>query len=68
MIVDVDQPKVGPVTMAGSPFHMTETPGDVYAPAPALGQHSVEVLESMLGYSREKIDALIESGAVIQAQ
>jgi CoA:oxalate CoA-transferase len=65
MIVTVDQPKVGPVTMAGSPFHLSETPGDVYMPAPMLGQHTREVLSEVLGYDNDKIQSLISNGVVI---
>ena len=58
MFVEVDQPRVGTVKMAGSPFRMTETPGRVYSPAPLLGEHTREYLASELGYSESDIDAL----------
>lgn len=64
MIVTVDQPKVGPVTMAGSPFRLSETPGEVRTPAPLLGQHSREVLVEFLGYDTARVDALMADGTV----
>ncbi len=64
MVVEVDQPKVGKITMAGSPFHLSETPGKVRTPAPLLGQHTAAFLESELGYSKEKIEKLYEGGVV----
>lgn len=64
MIAEVDQPRIGPMKMAGSPFKMSETPGDVHAPAPLLGEHTREVLSDFLGYGRAKIDGLLASGAV----
>ncbi|MBI9104579.1 MAG: CoA transferase [Spirochaetales bacterium] len=64
MVVEVDQPKVGKITMAGSPFHLSETPGNVRTPAPLLGQHTAAFLESELGYSKEKIEKLFEGGVV----
>jgi len=66
MIVTVEQPKVGPVTMAGSPFRMSETPGTVHGPAPMLGEHTREVLSEYLGYDQARIDELVKKGAVIQ--
>jgi CoA:oxalate CoA-transferase len=58
MLVDVDQPRVGKMRIVGSPIRLSETPGEVYAPAPLLGQHSEEVLQTILGYSAEDIQAL----------
>ena len=64
MIVEFEQPGVGPVKTAGSPFHLSETPGGVYSPAPLLGQHTVSYLEEELGYSREKIEEILNEGVV----
>jgi CoA:oxalate CoA-transferase len=64
MVVEVDQPGIGPLKIAGSPFHLSETPGAVTAPAPLLGQHTEEVLRQVLGYPQEQIDALIRERAV----
>jgi CoA:oxalate CoA-transferase len=64
MIAQVDQPGMGPVEIVGSPFHLSETPGTVRTPAPTLGQHTEEVLRRVLGYDRERIEELIEIGAV----
>jgi CoA:oxalate CoA-transferase len=59
MMVEVNQPGVGPVTIAGSPFRLSETPGSVDGPAPLLGQHTDEVLAEVLGYSDDKIETLV---------
>ncbi|MFN2229512.1 MAG: CaiB/BaiF CoA transferase family protein [Anaerolineae bacterium] len=64
MIAEVNQPGMGPVEIVGSPFHLSETPGTVRTPAPTLGQHTEEVLCEVLGYERERIEELIEIGAV----
>ena len=42
---------------------MSRTPGAVDAPAPALGEHTREVLGEA-GFDDEEIEAMIESGAV----
>jgi crotonobetainyl-CoA:carnitine CoA-transferase CaiB-like acyl-CoA transferase len=44
--------------IVGSPLRLSETPGEVYAPAPLLGQHSEEILEKLLGYAKQEIEAL----------
>jgi len=64
MIVEVDQPRIGSVTMAGSPFHLSETPGEVYSPAPGLGQHTAEVLSELLGYGDAEIQGFYRDGIV----
>ena len=65
MVVEVDQPGLKKLGIAGSPFHLSETPGEVYAPAPLLGEHSDEVLSRVLGYSQEDINKLKEDKVVV---
>lgn len=65
MVVDIDQPEVGPMKIVGSPFHLSESPGEVMNPAPLLGQHTTEVLSQVLGYSEEKIRQLIDENVAM---
>jgi crotonobetainyl-CoA:carnitine CoA-transferase CaiB-like acyl-CoA transferase len=62
MVVELEQPELGPVRLLGMPVKFSRTPGDATRPAPALGEHTREVLESA-GFEAGKIDELIESGA-----
>ncbi|MDF2626589.1 MAG: carnitine dehydratase [Symbiobacteriaceae bacterium] len=48
----------GPVRMPGVVPKLSETPGDIRWPGPALGEHTEEVLREMLGLSGEQIAAL----------
>ena len=64
MIVTVDQPGMGPVRIAGSPIRLSETPGRVETAAPLLGEHSAEVLQKILGYTPERIEALKAEGVI----
>jgi len=64
MLVEIDQPVVGKMRIANSPIRLSETPGHVYAPAPTLGQHTDEVLKSVLGYGPEQIERLKEAGVI----
>jgi alpha-methylacyl-CoA racemase len=63
MIVELEQPGAGAVRLLGVPLKLSRTPGAPAGPAPALGEHTGEVLAS-LGYSAEDIAALERAGAV----
>jgi CoA:oxalate CoA-transferase len=67
MLVEIDQPIVGKMRVCASPLKLSETPGEVYAPAPMLGEHSEQVLREVLGYSREKVAQLKEEGVINKA-
>lgn len=59
MVKEIEQPEVGRMKVINSALgHMSETPGDVYAPAPRLGEHTEEVLKNILNYSEESIKKL----------
>jgi crotonobetainyl-CoA:carnitine CoA-transferase CaiB-like acyl-CoA transferase len=62
MVVEWEQPELGPVRQLGVPVKMSRTPGTVHAPAPALGEHTEAVLADS-GFSADEIAALLESGA-----
>jgi crotonobetainyl-CoA:carnitine CoA-transferase CaiB-like acyl-CoA transferase len=62
MVVEVESP-IGPVKQAGIGPKLSGTPGRVRSTAPALGQHSEEILAA-LGYDRSAVEALKASGAV----
>jgi CoA:oxalate CoA-transferase len=64
MIVEVDQPGMGPIEIVGSPFHLSETPGAVRTPAPILGEHTEQVLREVLGYTASQVQELSATGAV----
>jgi crotonobetainyl-CoA:carnitine CoA-transferase CaiB-like acyl-CoA transferase len=62
MVVEVDQPGIGPVSLLGLPVKLGRTPGDPTRPAPAFGEHTAEVLREA-GYAEEEVRAMLESGA-----
>jgi len=64
MIVELDHPTAGRVETLGQPVKFSRTPGSVERASPRLGEHTREVL-SELGFDRAKIDALIQSKAVV---
>ncbi len=62
MVVEVDQPELGPVKLLGAPVKLSRTAPDPTRPAPALGEHTEDVLASS-GFTEGEITALLKSGA-----
>lgn len=72
-LVEVDHPTAGNVKMTGIPVKLSDTPGEITSAPPLLGQHTEEVLTSILGLSSEEISELekkevIKLGAVIEGK
>ncbi|HEX9787126.1 MAG TPA: CoA transferase, partial [Candidatus Binatia bacterium] len=63
MVLELDHPLEGKVRQLASPFRLSDTPPTFRRFAPALGEHSVEVLKS-IGYSESEIGALEKAGVV----
>jgi alpha-methylacyl-CoA racemase len=62
MTIAYEQPELGEVKQLGFPIKLSRTPAGIDRPAPALGEHTMEVLIEA-GYSVEEVEALAESGA-----
>jgi CoA:oxalate CoA-transferase len=63
-IVDFDHPVAGLVKLVGIPVKLSETPGGVRMPAPEWGQHNMEVLTEIAGYSVEEVACLMEEEVI----
>jgi crotonobetainyl-CoA:carnitine CoA-transferase CaiB-like acyl-CoA transferase len=63
MVIQVEHPVAGPVTMPGMNIKLSNTPGGVPKPAPTLGQHTHDVLQT-LGYTAGDIEHLRAIGAI----
>lgn len=64
VLVDIDDPAVGPYKFARTPPHLSAAPDIPVRPAPALGQHTREILEGLLGYSPADVDGFVAAGTV----
>ena len=64
MIAEMQHSSAGNVKGIKSAIHLSETVLDTYAPPPKLGEHTNEVLFGLLGYSRDKVNALRREGVV----
>lgn len=60
----LSHPKLGEVPTVGNPLKLKLTPVDYRSAPPLLGEQSRQVLETVLGLSTEKIDALVGEGVV----
>ena len=62
MVVEVEQPELGPVRLLGVPVKLSRTPGDPTRRRRRSGEHTEAVLAEA-GFAEEEIAALLESGA-----
>ncbi|MGB0120513.1 MAG: CoA transferase [Solirubrobacterales bacterium] len=62
MVVEIDQPGIGPVRQVGNPVKLSETPAMKPRAAPAIGEDTETILAES-GFGPEEIAALIDSGA-----
>ena len=58
MIAEVEHEVTGTVQIPGIPIKLSETPGQIDAPAPNLGEHTSEVLTGLLGLEAEEVNQL----------
>jgi formyl-CoA transferase len=56
--VDIQDPVGGKKKFVGSPVKLSEVPEIEPRRAPFLGEHSQEILEGLLGFSRDRIEEL----------
>ncbi|HSG25437.1 MAG TPA: CoA transferase [Anaerolineales bacterium] len=64
MLLDVPHAGGGSVPLVASPLKIPTAPVEVRYPPPLLGQHTDEILTSMLGLDAERIRQLREDGVI----
>ncbi len=62
-VVEVDHPERGKYLTVGNPIKLSDSPSDVDR-SPLLGEHTDEILKSVLGMSDAEVAAAKEEGAV----
>jgi crotonobetainyl-CoA:carnitine CoA-transferase CaiB-like acyl-CoA transferase len=65
MLVETEDPQVGTVKYIGIPVKLSDTPGRIRRRAPALGEHTREVL-LQAGYTAEEVTCLRDAGVVLE--
>ena len=61
----LDHPETGPAAYDGPSMVLSETPGELRAPAPLLGEHTMDVCERILGLSMDEIADLLAEGVLL---
>ena len=64
MEINMPHPAAGEVKLVASPMRLSETPVQYQNPPPMLGQHTAQILASVLGYSEQQITALSGQGII----
>jgi formyl-CoA transferase len=62
-VVEVDHPKRGKYLTVGNPIKLSDSPADVRR-SPLLGEHTEEVLRTLVGLSDGEIEAARKQGAI----
>ena len=63
----IDHPVAGPQRITGTPIKLSETPGAPGNAAPLLGEHTVAVLQEILGLDNQVTADLLKDGVIVQA-
>jgi len=64
-LVELEHPEIGKRLHMGIPWRMSGTPCAVRGPAPMRDANTEEVLKSILGYTRDRIDQLRKAEVLI---
>ncbi|XP_046398415.1 succinate--hydroxymethylglutarate CoA-transferase-like isoform X1 [Ischnura elegans] len=64
LVKSLNHPKVGNLRIVGPPVQYSNLSNEVHSTPPLLGEHTVDVLQNVLKYSRERVDSLFEMKAV----
>lgn len=59
-----EHPRIGQMEVYAHPIKLAETPGGVQGTAPALGEHTNQILGTLLGLTAEEIAALQAEGVL----
>jgi crotonobetainyl-CoA:carnitine CoA-transferase CaiB-like acyl-CoA transferase len=63
MLVEIDHPSAGRITVSGLPVKCSGTPGSIRLPPPRMGEHTVDVLTG-LGVEPDEITRLRSLGVI----
>ncbi|MFI5266611.1 MAG: CaiB/BaiF CoA transferase family protein, partial [Chloroflexota bacterium] len=64
LFVSLEEPEMGPVLTEYLPVRLSETPAQIRAPAPLLGEHTEQVLRDVLHLDEKTIAQLTEEGVL----
>lgn len=64
MLVKMEQPGIGELTVTNNPVKLSDTKTAIRRPAPLLGQHNEEIYGSWLNFDEAKLAELKEKGVI----
>jgi crotonobetainyl-CoA:carnitine CoA-transferase CaiB-like acyl-CoA transferase len=64
LFVAIDRTDTGPLPSPGPPYRLPDAESKPPSPAPHLGQHNEEVYCQSLGYTREQVVKMYQTGIV----
>ena len=67
MLVDTEDPELGTIHNIGVPVKLSATPGSIRRRAPALGEHSDEILLEH-GFTQGEVGELLNTGVILANQ
>ncbi len=62
--VEIDHPEIGRAAYPGAPYRLSLTPWKIEHRAPLLGEHNKEIFCNRLGYTRQDMVKLNQSGVI----
>jgi crotonobetainyl-CoA:carnitine CoA-transferase CaiB-like acyl-CoA transferase len=62
--VEIDHPIIGRAKVAGFPFKLSRTPGQIDRTSPLVGEHNELILRKYLNISKREAVKLREEGAI----
>lgn len=64
MLVKMNQPKIGELTVTNIPIRFEKTKTEIRLPAPALGEHNSEIYKNYLCLDEASLEALKDEGVI----
>lgn len=64
MVAEIEHATAGLLKVLGTPLKLSDTPGAIRLPPPALGQHTESVLVDDLGFTRDQVADLRGKGVI----
>ena len=64
MLVELEHPRLGKLRQIGIPMKFSETEPEIKSSPPMLGEHTAEVLQTLLGYDDGLLRELKEKGVI----
>jgi len=64
LILEVEHPDAGLIPLTGFPYKLSRTPAEIHHHPPGLGEHNLEILVDLLGYSPDQAAAFQKEGVI----